>query len=330
MKNKIVLYVSSIILCLSLLVIALGGCSSPEKTRESIKIVMAPYFGSWLCTYAISNGLVTSDVVDVTIEQTASFDEQMLAENYPIGAISTSAFSMALETGISMKVMGVYLAQTGLEDTKGVSVVYVRADSSLSSPSDLAGKKVGIPVSQAGIASTFLGLLKSEYGISADEMTLQEAPLPQLIELVRSGAIDAALLLGDPSVQTHYNDSFKMLWNVDKAFEQEYGTYDPASFLAVQSGYLSEHGDAVEAVYDLLQESKQYGEAHLEELSAKYVAEYGGSADFYINAYTNHYSVTFEPVEGNLETSVMAIFQYVKDRGIIDVLPDPETDFWTP
>jgi ABC-type nitrate/sulfonate/bicarbonate transport system substrate-binding protein len=330
MRKRVALPFSSVVLSLVLAVAALGGCNSTDKTKESVKIVMAPYFGSWLCTYAISNGLVTSDSVDVTIEQTASFDEQMLAENYPIGAISTSAFGVALETGISMKVMGVYLAQTGLEDTKGVSVVYIRADSGLSAPSDLSGKKVGIPVSQAGIASTFLGLLESEYGISADEMTLQEAPLPQLIELLRSGEIDAALLLGDPSVQTYYNDGFKVLWNVDRAFEQEYGTYDPASFLAVQSDYLSEHGDAVEAVYALLHESKHYGEAHLEELAAKYVAEYGGSADFYVNAYTNHYSVTFEPVGGVLETGVMAIFQYVKDRGIIDMLPDPETDFWTP
>jgi ABC-type nitrate/sulfonate/bicarbonate transport system substrate-binding protein len=330
MRNKTVFAFSSMVLSLVLAVLALGGCNPASKTRESLKIVMAPYFGSWLCTYAISNELVTSDAVDVTIEQTASFDEQMLAQNYPIGAISTSAFGVALESGVPMKIMGVYLAQTGLEDTKGVSVVYVRADSSLSSPADLAGKKVGIPVSQAGIASTFLGLLKSEYGVSSDQMTLQEAPLPQLIELLRSGELDAALLLGDPSVQIYYNDAFKVLWNVDEAFEQKYGTYDPASFLAVQSDYLAEHGDDVEAVYDLLHESKQYGEAHLEELAAKYVAEYGGSADFYVNAYTNHYSVTFEPVEGNLENSVMAIFQYIKDRGVITALPDVATSFWTP
>ncbi len=330
MRNKTVFAFSSMVLSLVLAVLALGGCNPAAKTKESLKIVMAPYFGSWLCTYAISNELVTSDVVDVTIEQTAMFDEQMLAQNYPIGAISTSAFGVALESGISMKVMGVYLAQAGIEATRGVSVVYVKAGSNVASASDLAGKKVGIPVSQAGIASTFLGLLKSEYGISADQMTLQETPLPQLIELLRSGAIDAALLLGDPSVQTYYNDAFEVLWNVDEAFEKKYGTCDPASFLAVQSDYLAENGDAVEAVYKLLLAGKEYGEAHLEGLAAKYVAEYGGSADFYVNAYTNHYSVTFEPVDGNLETSVMAVFQYVKDRGVITALPDSETAFWTP
>jgi len=48
------------------------------------------------------------------------------------------------------------------------------------------------------------------------------------------------------------------------------------------------------------------------ELSQTYVAEKGGSAELYQKAYKDHYSVTFAPVEGQLQTSVMAIFGFVK------------------
>jgi len=69
-------------------------------------------------------------------------------------------------------------------------------------------------------------------------MTLVDSPAPQLITLLGKGDLDAALLLGDPSVQTYYNPSFKVLWDVDQTFEHAYGTYNPATFLVVQADYL--------------------------------------------------------------------------------------------
>ena len=170
-------------------------------------------------------------------------------------------------------------------------------------------------------------MLKSQYGIDESQLTMIDGAPPQLIEFLRKGDIDAALLLGDPSVQTFYNTDFKVLWNVDQAFEQKYGSYNPASFLAVQAGYLRDNRQTAEAIYELLKESQQYGEARLVELSQKYVAEFGGSAEFYQKAYRQHYRVTFDAVEGNLETGVMAIFGFVKDRGIIDNLPQASDIF---
>jgi NitT/TauT family transport system substrate-binding protein len=313
---------SSIMLSIILLVSSAAGCNPSPATKASVNIVMAPYFGTWLCTYAITSGLITSDLVDITVDQSAKFDDQMLAGNYPIGVMNTAAFAIATEkSSIKFKAMGVYLAHTGIEATEGVAVVYTKADSSISSPTDLIGKRVGVPGMQSGTASTFLGMLKNEYGINEDQMTIIDNGLPQLIEFLNKGDIDAALLLGDPSVQTHYNSNFKVLWNVDQAFKQKYGTYNPASFLVVQTDYLDNNRQIVEAVYDLLEKGREYGEAHLAELSEKYVAEYGGSAEFYQNAYHKHYSVTFDPIEGDLETGVMAIFNFVKDRGIISEMP---------
>jgi NitT/TauT family transport system substrate-binding protein len=328
MKNNKWLILFSILLCMVLLSSAVAGCNSAPKTKTAVKIVMAPYFGSWLCTYAITNGLVTSDKVDVTIDQSAKFDDQMLAGNYPIGAMNTAAFAIATEkNSIAFKTMGVYIAHSGIETANGVAMVFTKAGSTLKSPADLVGKKVGVPGLQSGTTSTFLGLLKSEYGISDTQLTLVDNAPPQLIQFVLKGDLDATLLLGDPSVQTYYNTEFKVLWNVDKTFMQKYGTYNPASFIAVQADYLKNNRKTVEAVYDLLKKGREYGEAHLVELSQKYVAEFGGNAEFYQKAYRTHYSVTFDPIEGKLATSVMAIFGFVKDRGIISKLPTAASIF---
>ncbi|MBN1369010.1 MAG: ABC transporter substrate-binding protein [Dehalococcoidaceae bacterium] len=325
MKNRFMVFIVGLLVMI-FAPVSLGCGADSEK--PTVKIVMAPYFGSWLCTYGITSGEVASDEVEVTIDLSLKFDDQMMAGNYPIGAMNTAAFAIGTElASFDLKALGVYLAHTGLEVTDGVALVYVKPGSSLSSPADLAGKKVGVPGLNSGTASTFLGLLKTEYGIEENQITLVDNAPPQLLEFLRKGDIDATLVLGDPSVQAYASGEFQVFWNVDQAFEARYGTYNPASFLAVRADYAAANPETTRAVYELLLQSRDWGEERLEELSEIYVAEYGGNAAFYQNAYTRHYSVTFDGVEGALEDGVMAIFGFVKDRGIISSIPEPEDIF---
>jgi len=325
MKNCLKAFTGTLLAVI--LVLGISGCGA-DGEKPVVKIVMAPYFGSWLCTYGITSGEVVSDKVEVTIDLSLKFDDQMMAGNYPIGAMNTAAFAIGTElSSFELKAMGVYLAHTGLEATDGVALVYVKPDSPLSSPADVAGKRVGVPGLNSGTASTFLGLLKTEYGIDESQITLVDNAPPQLLEFLRKGDIDAALVLGDPSVQAYAAGEFQVFWNVDQAFEARYGTYNPASFLAVRADYIAQNPETTRAVYELLVESRDWGEERLEELSEIYVAEYGGDAGFYRNAYTRHYSVTFDGVEGTLEDGIMAIFGFVKDRGIISGTPEPEDLF---
>lgn len=319
---KILPFVAVIVLC-----VALAGCFGWHE-KPAVKIVMAPYFGSWLCTYGIVSGEVVSEEVDVIIDQSLAFDDQMMAGNYPIGAMNTAAFAISREVAsFDIKAMAVYLAHSGVETDNGVALVYVKKNSAFSSPADLAGKKIGVPGLNSGIASTFIGLLKSEYGIDESSVTLVDGGPPQLLEFVRKGDLDAAVVLGDPSVQAYYSEDLQVLWNLDNAFTGIYGTYNPASFLTVRSDYLEENPEVVEAVYELLKESREYGEARLEALSREYVNEFGGDANFYQNAYLKHYSVTFDSIDGELEQAVMAIFGFVEDRGIISSIPQTEELF---
>jgi ABC-type nitrate/sulfonate/bicarbonate transport system substrate-binding protein len=307
----------------------LTGCSD-STSKPVVKIVMASYFGSWLCTQGISNGDITSDNVDIVIDYSLSFDDQMMAGNYSIGAMNTAAFAIAGEKGLhKLKALGVYLAHTGTDSTNGVAVVYVNKGSSIQSPENLIGKKVGVPGLNSGITSTFLGLMKTLYDIDESQSVLVDGDPPQLLEFLRRGDIDATLVLGDLSVKAYTSEDFDILFNVDKTFESQYNTYNPASFLTVRADYLEDNPELVKEIFDLLKESCEYGELHLEELAQAYVSEFGGSTDFYVDAYSKHYSVTFDSIEGELEDSVMAIFGFVKDRGIISSIPQPDELFVT-
>ena len=46
--------------------------------------------------------------------------------------------------------------------------------------------------------------------------------------------------------------------------------------------------------------------------------------------YQQHSGVQLNLIEGQTLDSLMAIFQFVKDRGVIDALPDPDVVFVSP
>jgi len=66
-----------------------------------------------------------------------------------------------------------------------------------------------------------------------------------------------------------------------------------------------------------------------DEQAQTYVDEFGGDAEFYRNAYRNHYSVTFAPAGGVLSEGITAIFGFVRDAGVISTAPDPSDVFET-
>ena len=126
----------------------------------------------------------------------------------------------------------------------------------------------------------------------------------------------------------HEYDS--IIWNLDQSFINKYGVPFAATLLVVDDNFRKQYPDAVKAAYELLKQSNQYGEQHLQELADKYAAEYGQTGDFYVMVYQQHSGVQLNLIEGQTLDSLMAIFQFVKDRGVIDALPDPNVVFVSP
>jgi hypothetical protein len=131
-------------------------------------------------------------------------------------------------------------------------------------------------------------------------------------------------------VQASLDATYKVIWNLDKTYIQEYGAPFAASLVVVNSEFQSKNAAAVRAAYDLLKQSNAYGEEHLAELAPKYAAQYGQTADFYIMVYNEHSQVNMNLIEGKTKDSLMTVFQFVMDRGVISSLPDPKVVFKNP
>ena len=328
--RRIARYSFSILIGLVLLVPGGAGCEGTPQTRASINIAMANFFNSWLSTYAIREKIVTSPKVDVNVTLAVDYETQILAGKFPMGAMATGQFAVASETSdLNFKGISTYIVHEGAVKQEGVNILFVRSGSDIKSPADLVGKKVGIPELTSSAASVCLGMLKQEYGIREDQLTLVVKQNPLLLELLRKGEIDAAMLGGNVSVQAFVDPAFKVLWNLDKDFFAKYGAYFFPSILIVEDNYLRNNESVVREVYNLLKESNAYGEAHLAELAAKYAAEFGQglTADFYIKVYNEHSRTRMVPIEGKTQDTLMTVFALAWERGIITTVPDPKDIF---
>ena len=293
----------SLALSVVVLVSGLFACSSTPDKIPTINMIMAPPFNTWMSTYAIREGIVTSDKVKVNVDIAADYNTQILAGNYPMGALPTANFAVATQTSnIPFRALSTYIVQEGSQAADGVNFVVTKAGSDIKSPADLVGFTAQTYNAPRAGTSVFLAFLKSEYGISEDQLTLVDNSETLLMPLLQNGEIDAAMLGKNFGVQAAADPAdYSIIWNLDQSFIDE-----------------------------LLKQSNQYGEQHLQELADKYAAEYGQTGDFYVMVYQEHSGVQLNPIEGQTLDSLMAIFQFVKDRGVIDALPDPSVVFVSP
>ena len=321
----------SFVLCLVLLAAGALACKSEPATMTTIKMIMANPFNTWLCTYGIREGLVTSDKVNVEITLAADYETQILAGNFPMGTMATATFAVATQTSnIPLRALSTFIVQAGAQKSEGVNYVMTLAGSSITSPADLKGKIVGVPELTGSGTSVFLALLKKEYGISEDQLVLVNKSNTLLMQFLKSGDIDAALLGQNTGVQASLDPTYKVIWNLDKTFIEEYGAPFVASLLVVDGTFQSANSAAVKAAYDLLIASNKYGEQHIVELAPKYAAQYGQTADFYQLVFNEHSKSSLNLIESKTQDTLMTIFGFVKDRGVISSLPDPKVVFKKP
>ncbi|MCL2149653.1 MAG: ABC transporter substrate-binding protein [Dehalococcoidia bacterium] len=321
----------SVMLCLCLLLMTALAC----KPKESVvNMSMASSFNTWLATYAIREGKINSDLVNVNINIGSDHDLQMRSGKYPMGVLNTSAFAGVIQNeNLSFVAISTFIIHEGALTREGVNYLLTRVDSDINSPADLVGKKIGVPDLQGSGTSCFLALLQENYGIGADDFSsLVDFSNTQLTNLLARGDLDAALIGQNIGVQATLNPAFKVVWSIDDAFFAKFGTPCVTSMLVVDSDFQKRNPELVKAAYDLLMESVIYGEEHIDELAPLYAVEYGDGtdADFYKMIYNAHSRCKLGEISGNVYDAVVGLFSFVMARGSIDSTPDPAVVFSKP
>ena len=303
----------------------------------------ADSFNTWLATYAIREGIVTSPDVDlrITLAATTVYETLLLSGQYDMGTLSNARLASVPQNSVPLVSISTFVIHAGALDRKGVNFVLSRADSPVNSPGDLKGKTVAVGNLKSSSTSSLVALLKMLYDIDAREQekitdAANQVTLVQvqgdLSELVRRGNVDFALIGQNDGPRASRNPEFKVVMSIDQLFYEMYGTPYITSTLVVNRNFQNDNPDAVAAAYELLIKSHAYGEEHIDELASVFCAEYGrvDDADFYKMIYNEHSGVSLGEIEGKAQEVIMAGFEFAVISGEISALPDPNVIFGSP
>jgi ABC-type nitrate/sulfonate/bicarbonate transport system substrate-binding protein len=249
----------------------------------------------------------------------------MIAGDFKMGEMSTATYAIACDNGqMSGKILSGIARDKGVDEAIGTNFLFIRSQSDINSPHDLIGKKVGVPGIQSSATNTFLGFLKEKYGITPDQLTLVDKSNSVLIELLRQGEVDASILGQNVGAQAYYDFAFKMIWNLNVEFEQEYGASCIPTLFVVDPLFYEENSYVVIAAYDLLQESNRYVASHITEIAQAFIAEFntGLPVEFYENFYKYHGAVDYARMDTTNLSCVTGMFRLLQSNGVINATPD--------
>ncbi|HXG52327.1 MAG TPA: ABC transporter substrate-binding protein [candidate division Zixibacteria bacterium] len=155
--------------------------------------------------------------------------------------------------------------------------VFVRRDGPIRKPQDLAGALIA---THQGPHAIHRYLLRRAWGVDDATLRWEARPQEELLEALRSGRVDAVVLLDQfffrgesaPDVRCLYTDG--EAWMRLTGFEQMI-----KHMVAVREEWLARHPESKESVLRAFRDSFAYSERHLEEIGEAFVRRYGGDRD---------------------------------------------------
>jgi ABC-type nitrate/sulfonate/bicarbonate transport system substrate-binding protein len=150
-----------------------------------------------------------------------------------------------------------------------VNMVFVPKDSQIKSLADLKGKKLGVFGNTSSTTFGFLALLARKWhGIdlfNEQAVRIVPQPGPLLVELLRRGDVDAALLGTTESIKMFAEDRFRMLLDLSEEYRARTNGRAPAHVtIATNEQFAKEHPDIVRDYLKAYEAAAAYIREHRE------------------------------------------------------------------
>ncbi|GAA1787636.1 hypothetical protein GCM10009712_38870 [Pseudarthrobacter sulfonivorans] len=185
------------------LALSLGACASAAPAApaaadqaKDLKVGATPTLSGLGLRVAISEGNFSSDGLNVTPVVNKSANDavpQLLSGELQIAQMDTITFMQARSQGLPVRIIAVNGEQStnGEDGAMSAAGVVAKADSAISSPTDLVGKKVGVPAIKTQTWMNIRAFVDAAGGDSS-KIEFVEVPSAQTIDLVVQGTVDAS------------------------------------------------------------------------------------------------------------------------------------------
>lgn len=186
------------------LALMLGACGSESAAPapaaadqvKDLKVGGPPTLSGLGLRVAISQGNFTGDGLNVTPVVNKSANDavpQLLSGELRVAVMDTITFMQARSQGLPVRIIAVNGEQStnGEDGAMSAAGVVAKADSPISSPTNLVGKKVGVPAIKTQTWMNIRAFVDAAGGDSS-KIEFVEVPSAQTIDLVVQGTVDAS------------------------------------------------------------------------------------------------------------------------------------------
>lgn len=188
--------------------------------------------------------------------------------------------------------------------------VFVRTDGPVKKPQDLAGRLIA---THQGAHAIHRYLLRHVYGVADDSLRWESHPQEKLLEVLKSGRVDAVVLLDHFFFRGELAEGVRCLYTDGEAWKTLHG-FDQLikHMIAAREDLLQQHAGIKDKLLNAFRRSFAYSEAHLDEIGDAFVARYGGDKEALLaSARYPKIEFTFTELEQKLAAAEMEMLREV-------------------
>ena len=153
----------------------------------------------------------------------------------------------------------------------------MRTDGPVQKPQDLAGKLIA---THQGAHAVHQYLLKRVYGVDYQTLRWESHPQEELLDVLKSGKVDAVVLLDHFFFRGEVADGVRCLYTDGDAWKKLHG-FDQMikHMVAAREDLLAAHPELKDKLLQGFRTSFAYSEGHLDEIGDVFIQRYGGNKE---------------------------------------------------
>jgi len=281
-------------------------------------------------TWAINNGKVKSDLVDVEARGLAipQLIQATSAKQYDVIMTAVIAVPPAKARGLELRVLSTALQQSPAGEGAGI---WVKSDSPIKNPKELKDKTLGsYALRSTGYTQVRLALIK-KYGLNANleggDIKQVEIQAPNLPGALAAGQIDAATLIHSQAFRALKSGEFRAIAETGRDNIEAFGMRFISALNVSYPEKLTQRPDAFKEFDRMFRESVQYALAHKHEVFGAVGKQNNLPPEFFNWWFEKSSDVPGTFTEEHAKI-IMRFYELSKEIGMIPGFPDIRTLVW--
>jgi NitT/TauT family transport system substrate-binding protein len=281
-------------------------------------------------TYAVRNGLVKSDTVEVDLHflDINALTQALSTKRFDILQLSALAVPRAIAQGLPLKIVGNTARVPGGPGRD----IWVKKDSPLKKPEDLKGKTLGTYSLATGAVTLVRIALWKRYdlnvAVDGGDFTMKQLQISAMPAALATGQVDASMLSNIQAYRAGKSGDFRSLMSSDKISIELFGANPVSAVFISYPDRIQAKPDAYRAALRVLLDSRNYARSHPDEVFNAVGAEQHVDPE-YLRVWEDQYQGFPVAIAKGDASALDQLWQLSKELGILkDTVPAAKDVIW--